>query len=587
MRNHNHILASIFREMSACYKYLGKEHRFRTIAYERAARTMLSLKQDVSAFASDIDSLDKLNGIGESIAEKIMEFLKTGHIVTFEKLKSEVPTALLDIMEINGMGPATTRLLHEQLGIHNKEELVSAIETGKLSGLKGFGEKKIENIRKALKISKETGNRMLLHEALQAGESLLQKVISIRGVKKAELAGSLRRMKETVGDIDLIVATDPTDRKKIIRKITELEEVKSIIAAGETKASVMLHSPPVQADIRIVDTKEYGSALLYFTGSKEHNIQLRTMAREKNWKINEYGLFENKTGSRLCGETETDIYERLGMPFIVPEMREDKGEIQLALNGRLPALVHISDIRGDMQMHSNWSDGSSDIEGIARHVLKHFPAYDYIVMTDHSPSSRIAGGLSPQDFIKQFKEIDRINDKIGRRFIKKGVEVDILPDGSLDLDYNLLEAFEWVTASIHSGFTSDNTERLISACDHPLVDCIGHPSGRLIGKRNPYPLDWNALFQKASEKNTVIEINAQPQRLDIHDDVVRDAVISGVMMSISTDAHDLSQFDFMRLGIGVARRGWCGKENILNTKSWADICNFRKSRREKNHDPIN
>ena len=586
MKDHNHTLASIFRQMADCYKYLGTEHRFRTIAYERAARTMLSLKQDVSAFASDIDSLDKLKGVGESIAEKIMEFLNTGRIRTFEKLKAEVPTALLDLMEINGMGPATTRSLHEQLGINNKEELVSALETGKLSGLKGFGEKKIENIRKALKISKETCNRMLLDEALQTGESLLQKVISIRGVKKAELAGSLRRMKETVGDIDLIVASDPADKKNIIRKFTGLDAVESIIAAGETKASVMLHSPSVQADIRVVDTKEYGAALLYFTGSKEHNIQLRTMAREKDWKINEYGLFENKTGSRLCSESENDMYKTLGMPFIEPEMREDKGEIQLALNGKLSILVNLSDIRGDMQMHSNWSDGSSDIESIARHVMQHYPAYDYIVMTDHSPSSKIAGGLTPEDFHRQFQEIDSINEKIGRRFIKKGVEVDILPDGSLDLDDQMLKSFEWITASIHNGFTSDNTKRLISACDHPLVDCIGHPSGRLIGKRNPYPVDWNAVFQKASEKNIVIEINAQPQRLDMHDDLVREAMMAGVMMSISTDAHDLSQFDFMRLGVSVARRGWCGKENILNTKSWADISNFRKSRREKNHELI-
>ena len=586
---HNKTLADIFRQMAACYKYLGKSEKFRAIAYDNAARTIESMKDDVSLHAHNVKELDELKGIGESIAEKILEWLKTGKIKTFEKLEKVVPLELLDLMEINGMGPSTLKTLHEQLGIDNRDELVLAIEKGKLNTLKGFGSKKIANIQRALKIYKESGTRLLLWDALQIGENILADVVKIKGVLKAELAGSLRRKKETIGDIDIIIAASPAAGKSISKKFTSLPQVERIIAAGDTKASVVLSETGTQVDIRVVDPSEYGAALLYFTGSKEHNIHLRVMAKEKGWKINEYGTYDAKenikTQRKIAGETEEGIYKALGLPWFPPELREEHGEIEWAAKHKLPDLIELKDIRGDMQMHSTWSDGADTIETIAKYVMKNFPRYDYIVMTDHSPSERIAGGLTPEEFKKQFIEIDKLNKSLGKDFVKKGVEVDILADGKLDLPDDLLKQFDWVVASIHSGFTKDNTTRLLKACEHPSVHCIGHPSGRLIGKREAYLIDWPKLFAKAVDTGTAIEINAQPERLDLKDDLVHQAIQKGVTITISTDSHSLNQYDFMQLGVAVARRGWCEKENVLNTKGWKEVEKFVKAKtRERTKD---
>lgn len=578
--SHNAKLAAIFHQMAACYRYLGTEHRFRVIAYDGASRTIAALNDDISVYATDIASLDKLKGIGESIAEKIMEFLATGKIKTFEKLKKDVPVELLELMDINGFGPATTRLLHEKLHINNRDDLVAAIESGKLASLKGFGAKRIENMKRGLKLFKESHSRMLLWDALKTGNAILQQLHSIPGIQKAELAGSLRRQKETIGDIDIIAVADKKSRKRIVARFITLPLVDRVLASGETKASILLKDNSVQVDLRLVNDYEYGAALLYFTGSKEHNIRLRTWAREKGWKLNEYGVFDAVSDKMLAGATEEEIYHLFGMSWIPPELREERGEVEMAIKHALPDLLTESVIRGDMQMHSTWSDGAEDIETIARFLQKDYPHYEYIVMTDHSPSERIAGGLQVEDFIKQFAEIDRVNKKLKLDFVKKGAEVDILSDGSLDLPDDLLERFDWVTASIHSGFTKDNTERLISACNHPFVNCIGHPSGRLIGKRDPYGVDWDKLFDAAVRTGTAIEINAQPNRLDLKDDLVKAAVAKGVMLTISTDAHSLDQYAFMNQGISVARRGWCSRENILNSYSWKQVENFRQQKRK-------
>jgi DNA polymerase (family 10) len=575
LQDHNRTLASIFREMAACYRYLGPEERFRAIAYERAARTMESLQEDVEAHAQDVDSLDRLSGIGESIAEKILEYLSSGRIATHEELRRLVPTGLLDLMDVNGVGPSTLRILHEKLGVDDRDGLLEAIQAGRLDGLKGFGEKKVSNIRRALKIQKETADRMLLWDALGVAEALLAKVRALKGVRRAEIAGSLRRMKETIGDIDLVIVAAPSDRKSVIRSFLRLPEISRVVAAGDTKASVMLMEPSVQADVRIVSGQEFGSAMLYFTGSKEHNIRLRKMAKDRGWKINEYGLFDNESGRRLAGQTEQGIYEVLGLSYVEPEMREDRGEIEMAQKGRLPSLVTLEDVRGDLQMHSKWSDGTADVSDMADYILAHHPGYDYIVMTDHSPSSRIAGGLSPDEFRRQFKEINEVNRRIGKPLVKKGVEVDILADGRLDLPDKLLSEFEWVTASIHSGFSKDNTDRLVQACEHPLVHCIGHPSGRLIGRRDAYPVDWQRLFKAAAATGTAIEINAQPERLDLRDEHIAMAVGLGVRFTVSTDAHDPASFALMRIGVATARRGGCRSGDILNTLPWKELAGYK------------
>ncbi|HYM93081.1 MAG TPA: DNA polymerase/3'-5' exonuclease PolX [Chitinophagaceae bacterium] len=577
---HNGDLASIFHRMASCYRYKGKDDRFRAIAYEGASRTLNNLKEDISTYAKDVKTLDQLSGIGESIGEKIMEYLQTGKINTFEKLKKEVPQELLDLMDINGFGPAIIKTLHENLKIDNRDDLVAAIKDGKLEKLKGFGAKKIENMKRGLKLFKESHTRMLLSDAIQTGNGILQEVLKIPGIKKAELAGSLRRRKETIGDIDILATAERKNWKKIVAKFISIPQGGRVLAEGETKASILLKKNNTQVDIRLVNDYEYGSALLYFTGSKEHNIKLRIWAREKGWKLNEYGVFDAKTDKRLAGKTEEEIYRLFGLQYIPPELREERGEIEAARKKNLPDLVELKDIKGDMQMHSTWSDGAEKIETIAKYILKKIPQYEYIVMTDHSPSERIAGGLKPAEFKKQFIEIEKLNKKLGKDFVKKGVEVDILADGSLDLPDNLLEQFDWVTASIHIGFNKDNTERLLKACKHPSIHCIGHPSGRLIGKREAYSVDWKKLIEKASATGTAIEINAQPNRLDLRDDLVKEAIENGVKITISTDAHALTQFDCMSLGVDVAKRGWCTKENILNTGSWKTVEQFKKTKKK-------
>ncbi len=578
---YNRELADIFHRMAACYKYMGPEQRFRSAAYDNAFRTLAGLKEDVSVYATDIKSLEQLNGIGEKIAGKIIEYLDTGKIKTYEKLKKEIPEGLLEIMDINGFGPATVRLLHEKFQINNKEELIEALSKGKLKGTKGFGERKVENLLRGLKMYKEAHQRILLSTALQIANEILTNIKKIKGVEKSEIAGSLRRRRETIGDIDIMVCASRKNGKKIMNEILKIERVGRVLANGETKISFLTEPEKVQVDIRLVQEDEYGAALLYFTGSREHSIKLRTWAKEKRWKLNEYGVFDATTNKKLAGETEEEIYHLFGLQYIAPELREDKGELEIAMKNDLPRLVEFKDIKGDMQMHSTWSDGSENIEDIARYVMKAFPRYQYIVITDHSPSERIAGGLQPADFKKQFIEIDRVNKTLGKSFVKKGVEVDILSDGSLDLPDDLLIQFDWVVASVHSGFNKDNTERLLKACTHPYVHCLGHPSGRLIGRREAYSVDWNTVFKKLTETGTSIEVNAQPERLDLKDDLVKAAVEMGAKLTISTDAHGLNQFDFMELGVATARRGWCKKENILNTDSWDTIEMFKKKKATK------
>jgi DNA polymerase (family 10) len=572
----NGMLAAIFHEMAGMYRLLGEKNRFRALAYENASRTIKNLPDEISRYSID-HHLKKLSGIGESIEEKILEFLETGRIRKYEELKKEVPYELIGLIDISGFGPQTLTAIHEKLHINTKDELIEALSDGRLEMLKGFGKQKVENLKRALKLHKVLEERMLLGDALQLGETVLSQLIARPEVMKAELAGSLRRGRETIGDIDIIVAAKEKDRKKIMNVFTGLNETERVLARGETKASIMLKSPHRQADLRIVNEQEWGSALLYFTGSKEHNIHLRTMAKDRGMKISEYGLFDLKTDKRVAGATEEEMYHALGLQFIPPEMREDAGEIELAAKKKIPELVQVKDIRGDLQMHSNWSDGSETIQTLADYVIRHFE-YDYIVITDHSRSSRIAGGRDESAFRKQFEEIDAVNRRLKKEFVKKGVEVDILPDGSLDLSNDLLKDMDWVTASIHSGLKKDNTERLIRACANPYVNCIGHPSGILLGQREAYPVNWSRLFKAAKETGTALEINAQQDRLDLNAGLARKAALSGIPLVISTDAHTLANLHFMRLGVMTARRGWCTAQQILNTRTWNEIASFRTAK---------
>jgi DNA polymerase (family 10) len=574
----NKELGKIFKDMSHVYQYKNGKQRFRALAYEKASRIINDLQDDITTYTKK-DQLEELPGVGSSIAEKINEYIKTGKIKKFESLKKTVPIDMLELMNIAGFGPRSLKLIHQRLKINSRDEVIKALLDGRISELKGFGKKKVDNMLRSLKLHKTVEDRMLLWHAMEAGNKVLNEFRKMKEVKEAELAGSLRRKKETIGDIDILISSDEKNRKKIITKFVSLPFTKEVLAKGDTKASVILKDFNKQVDVRIINPDEWGSALLYFTGSKEHNVQLRTIAREKGYKISEYGLFDAKTDKRIAGSTEEEIYNKLGFEWIPPEMREHAGELDLAAEKKIPGLVMLDDIKGDLQMHSSWSDGTMDIADLARFVSEHYP-YDYIVLTDHSKSVRVAGGMNEQQFREQIKEIRSVNNKLKKDFIKAGAEVDIMPDGSLDLKDELLEQLDWVCASIHYGFKHDNTERIIAACQNKFVNCIGHPTGRIIGQREAYPVNWEKVFSIAKQTGTAFEINCQADRMDLNDELARVAREHGVKLVISTDSHQQSQFAFMQLGVFIARRAWCTKKEILNTASWAEIKKFVDRKRK-------
>lgn len=564
--------------MGSIYNYLGADERFRALAYSKAANVIEGLDKDIRECIKK-EELEEIPGIGEGIAGKIREYIRTGKIRKYEELKRKVPHELLELMNISGFGPKSLKKIHDELKINTKEKLIEAIENGSIMKLSGFGTKKVENMKRGLKLHKQSEERITLWRAMEIWNSICEKLKRIKEVIQMEVAGSIRRRKETIGDIDILISCKSKDRKKIVDEFISLKGVKTLLARGLTRASIVLEDANRQVDLRLVNEEEWGAAMLYFTGSKEHNIVLRTLAKKKGYKINEYGVFRLKYNKRIAGKSELEIYKLFGFSYIPPEMRECKGELELAARNEIPELITLDNIKGDMQMHSDWSDGSMNIEELAKFVLKNY-RYDYIVLTDHSKSERIAGGMNENEFLKQIKKIDSINQKLGVEFIKKGVEVDILSDGKLDLDDKLLSQMDWVCASIHSGFKSDNTDRLINACNNPFVNCIGHPMGRLIGKREAYPVDWERVFKIASATGTVLEINAQPERMDLNDELARQARDAGVMLSISTDAHAAPQFGFMALGVFVARRAWCTAKDVLNTRSWKEIETMVKAKRK-------
>jgi DNA polymerase (family 10) len=580
MERNNKELAAIFHDMATIYHYQGSEDRFRVLAYEKASRVIGNMQEDITDYAKS-GTLKEISGIGEGISEKIEEYLRTGKISKYEDLKREVPHNIMEMMEITGFGPQSLKRIHSELNIDNKEDLIKALQDGSVAHMKGFGQKKVEKMLRGLKLHKTVEEKMLLWNALEIGEDIVAQLKQLPEVKQVELAGSLRRKKETIGDIDILVSCAEKSRKKIVDFFTGAGLAKRVLAKGDTKASIIQRSSGKQVDLRLVNENDWGSALQYFTGSKEHNVHLRTIARDKGYKISEYGIFTIKNEKRIAGKTEDEIYKTLGFQVMPPEMREDSGEIELSAKGKIPKLVSLNDIRGDLHMHTTWSDGARTIEEIARYVLKNLP-YEYIAITDHSKSTRVAGGMDDKQVLKQLKEIDRVNKKLGANFIKKGIEVDILPDGKLDLSDETLSQLDWVTASIHSNFKSDNTDRIIKACNNPYVSCIGHPTGRLIGSREPYTVNMEKVFEAAKLTGTALEINSQPQRMDLNDELARAAREKGIKLVITTDSHDTGQFDYMKLGISIARRAWCNTDDILNTRSWSEIEKLFRKKRQLN-----
>lgn len=579
MLTHNSELAKIFDEMATIYEFLGAENRYRVMAYRKAAYVVDHLTRDIKDYLP-AKNLEKISGIGPSIAAKIKEYLETGNIQAYHKLKKKVPQDFISLLKVKGLGPETLKTLHRELGIETREGLIQALQDGRVESLKGFKQKKVRNILSGLRYKEALEQRILLWEAMQLGTAVMDYFKTLSGVQKIALAGSIRRREETIGDLDLLIQCKDQHRSNILDHLLKWEQVKKVLVMGKKKASIILRTKDRQLDLRLFKAKEWGAGLLYFTGNKEHNIHLRKVAIEKGWKINEYGLFELESGARLAGSTEEEIYEALEMDWVPPEIRMDRGEIHLAEQHKLPALVELKDIRGDMQMHSSWSDGRQSIGELANHVRSSYP-YEYVVLTDHSKSSRIARGLNEEQFRAQAAAIKKINQKLGLDFVKTGAEVDILADGSLDLSDDLLQELDWVTAAIHSRFNQDNTNRLIKACHHPAVGAIAHPTGRMLGKRPPYPVDMLQVIRAAAETGTVLEINAQPDRMDLNENWAYEARRKGVKLVINTDSHAPDDFEFMQLGVAIARRAWCNKEDILNTFSWDKIEKFKVEKQQR------
>ncbi|NOX21306.1 MAG: DNA polymerase/3'-5' exonuclease PolX [Nitrospirae bacterium] len=565
----NQEIARAFSEIADMLELKG-ENPFRIRAYRRAAQNLEALSKDVTELTED--ELLKIPGIGKDLASKIREYIDTGNIAQLNELKKEIPQGLLEILLVPGVGPKTAKTVYEKLGISSVDELEQACREGLLQGIPGIRKKTEDNILKGIAMLKRGRERMPLGKARPLAEAILEELKGLRAVKKIEIAGSLRRWKETVKDIDILVTS--SDPMKVMNTFVKLPNVEEVLLKGPTKSSVILKEG-IQVDLRVVEEDCFGAALQYFTGSKAHNIKIREMAMKLGLKINEYGVFREKDNKKIAGTTEEEVYKAIGLPFIPPEIREDLGEVEAALSGQLPRLVELGDIKGDLHVHSRWSDGSHSIEEVARAAQA--LGYEYIAITDHSKGLGVAGGLGEEDILKEKKEVEELNKKLKGFRVFMGVEVDIRSNGELDFDEDILKRLDFVVASIHSGFRQSKrqlTDRLLSAIKCPYVRVIAHPTGRILGEREEYDVDMEEIMKAAKKYKKALEINAYPLRLDLSDRYVRMAKDMGIPIIISTDTHMTEQFRFMQYGVAIARRAWLEKEDILNTRGLKEFMKY-------------
>lgn len=568
-------IARLFREQADLLEIEGA-NPFRIRAYRNAARTVESHSASVAelALAAPKELLD-LPGVGEDLADKIGEIARTGRLAALEETTHRLPRGLTELLRLPPLGPRKAKLLFDRLGVRSRADLARALRQGRVGELPGFGPATLARLARSLGEEHGEDERVPLATATQYGEALLRWLGKVPGIGEMIIAGSYRRCRDTVGDLDILVSARKGDA--VIRRFLDYPERDEVLAQGETRAAMRLRSG-LQVDLRVLEPESYGAGLYYFTGSKAHNIALRRLAQEHHLKLNEYGLWRGTR--RIAGRTERDVARALGLPLIPPELRENRGEIEAALAGTLPKLLEPGDLRGDLQSHTTGSDGRNSLTEMAEAARR--LGYEYLAITDHTPAVRVAGGLDRQGFRRQRRAIDRWNAGSRGLTLLAGAEVDILRNGRLDLDDEMLASLDLVVVSIHSALglsRTDQTRRVLEALAHPAVDILGHPTARLLGKRPPMALDLEPIFRAAAAHGVILEVNAQPDRLDLDDVAVRAALEQGVKLAISTDAHSTAELGFMRWGVGQARRGWAGAKAVVNTRPLAQLRSLLHQRR--------
>ena len=570
-------IALIFYKIADILEMLGIE--WKPIAYRRAARVMETMSKDIENVYNKegLKGLMQISSIGKALAKKIEEYILTDKIKEYELLKKQIPKGFEDLLYVQGIGPKKVYKLFRKLKIDNIQKLENAAKKGLIRKLDGFGDKSEQEILKSIEIFKRGQERMLLGKALPIAREIESSLEKLKEVKKVVIAGSVRRMKETIKDIDILVIS--SNPKKVVNTFTTMPNVERVLAKGETKSSIVLKQG-INSDLRVLEEKSFGAGLNYFTGSKDHNVELRRIAITKGLKLSEYGLFNAKNGRYVCGRTEQDVYKKLGLSYVAPELRENLGEIQAAKKSKLPKLIDYDSLNGDLHMHTKWSDGANTTEEMIKACIN--LDYKYIAITDHSKSEYIANGLDEKRLLKHCQEIDKLQKKYPQIRVLKGAEVDILSDGKLDYSDKILKKLDLVIASIHSRFKSQKeemTKRIIKALENKYVNIFSHPTGRLINEREPYEVDIEKLFETARENNVFLEINSFPSRLDLKDINIKLALEHEVKFAINSDSHSTEHLKYIELGIAQARRGWLESKDILNTLSKQKVEKILQSKR--------
>ncbi len=565
---HNADIAEKFEQVANLLAIEGG-NQFRIRAYRRAARNIGNLSRNVSHMVQEGEDLTELIGIGEDLSAKIEEIVDTGELSLLNKLKERVPQGLLEMLNISGLGPKRARKLHEQLGVTSIEELREAAENGRIRELDGFGEKTESNIRKGISKLGKGEERILLYVAEQRVKPLIEYLEESETIDRAVVAGSFRRRKETVGDIDILIVCD--DKQGAMERFLNYEDVEEVSEHGDDKSSVILQSG-LQVDVRAVARENFGAALHYFTGSQAHNVAIRERGAGKGLKINEYGVFKEEKEERIGGKTEAEVFDSVNLTYIPPELREDRGEIGAAEDGSLPELVKLRNIKGDLQSHTTASDGQNTLDDMAAKAQER--GLEYLAVTDHSKKVTVANGLDEERLKEQIERIQDFNESHDGVRLLRSSEVDILEDGSLDLPDRVLEKLDICIIAVHSKFNlseKDQTDRIVRAMHNPNAHILGHPTGRLINEREPYEVDMEQVVESARDTGTILEVNASPHRLDMADNHCKMAKEKGVKVAISTDAHSTDELNMMKYGVWQARRGWLESEDVVNTRSWNDL----------------